>query len=237
MNHEVQMQPGALPVPACRALAAASTVAPHARPRAPRARWWSLGLGIALLFNAAAPVRASESGWSAEVVWMPQYCRDHANERAGDACTQESGFSLRRLRPLQEVACRGKGLSEADIHNATRVVASARWARDMWRRDGACSGLSPSEYFDLVGRLNHRMGMASAASLARPGRLVRREALERELLRYQENADQASLLLRCDGRALTQVEMCVDDALAPVACVAAKPSTLCRSDVELRTQK
>ncbi len=196
---------------------------------------WHAAIGIVILAAASgAPAQTAVSDWVAEIVWVPQYCRDHANERIGDACVGQPGFALRRLRPMQQGACMSRSLSDADTDNATRVIASARWAQDMWRRDGACSGLRPAEYFDFAGRLGRRLDMSSLASLAGSAGSVDRSVFEREILRDQNSPDSSSLVLRCDGTALTQIEVCVNAELDPVACERVKPRTLCRGAIELR---
>lgn len=198
---------------------------------------WGLLVLIVSLLSLLQPAHADDGKvWVAEYVWAPQFCRENAGERSSEACNAYYGLVLRRLRAPSGYKCEGD-LSEATLDAATRVIVSPRWVKQMWRKDGRCSGRAADSYFDLVSLISHKIEIPQIFREA-PARTVQlsRSQLEGKILSVNRALRAESVALHCSSARLMQIDLCFDDHLDATACPV-KANKACGIQVELINKK
>ena len=146
--------------------------------------------------------------------WSPSYCEAHAG--GGEQCAPgaDRGFVLHGLWPQYERGfpqnCGfGAAPSRPALDRARGVYPEEGLARYEWRKHGACTGLSPGDYFDAAAR--------AKALVAAPQRLnaLSRDAtlggneIERAFLEANPRLRPGMLSVVCDGGALQEVRVCL----------------------------
>lgn len=179
-------------------------------------------LAFALLAAlGASPAHAGgPERWQLTLDWTPQYCRDHLSSKEVQ-CTEELYFVLGGLKPVftGEAPDCASGRLPAELMDDARldVPNRAKLAR-MWSRDGACSGLSASDYVLQVGRASRRF--AAPPDMRRVPANLRMSPQEVRAAFVGVNADlaPAHLVPLCRARSFSAVMICVDANFQPVAC-------------------
>lgn len=129
-------------------------------------RSFAAALIAALAIGAAAPASAQERRgaqpgdfdfYLLSLSWSPAYCDGEGRYKARTQCAvgQSHGFVVHGLWPqytrgFPSDCGVGGSPSRIALESARGVFPEEGLARYEWRKHGACSGLSPSDYFSTV---------------------------------------------------------------------------------------
>ena len=155
--------------------------------------------------------------------WSPSYCEINPNDN--EQCGRRGyGFILHGLWPQYE---RGGGPQECASHQKvdrdtiSRTLAfmpSRRLIEHEWRSHGTCSGLAADAYFELADRAFAAVRIPRAlASAGRPLAMTA-EQVRAAFVDANPGMQTDMLAVTCHAGALSEVRICVDEALQPRAC-------------------
>ena len=146
--------------------------------------------------------------------WSPSYWEMHRSGGAQCAPGADRGFVLHGLWPQYEHGfpqdCGfGAAPSRVALERARDVYPEVGLARYEWRKHGACTGLSPGDYFDAAARAKAMVATPQGrASLSRGARLGGSE-IERAFLEANPRLRPGMLSVLCGGGALQEVRVCL----------------------------
>jgi ribonuclease T2 len=198
------------------------------------AHLWSI---IAALLLAAAPVAdaknkphhppvAPQPGqfdyYVLSLSWAPEYCKTHPTD-ASECGAERPGFVLHGLWPQYAkggfpASCSAASLDEASRELGMTLFPSANLVTHEWEKHGTCSGLQPRDYFQAAGTARQSV---TVPALLQPGQNRRTMALAnvtQSLLDANPNIARKGLALLCAGKELSEVRVCMDKDLKPMAC-------------------
>lgn len=184
---------------------------------------------LALLAGAADARRNAppqgEAGkfdyYALSLSWSPAYCASHSDP---NQCGRQLGFVLHGLWPQYQKgypqSCSTEKLSADVKRRYAPLFPSAKLIDHEWPKHGTCSGLSPTEYFELSAKLKD--GLKIPAAYQQPAAPVRTTNAEFSQAFKSANPGMAdnSLLPFCTsgGRILQELHACYDKQGAPQSC-------------------
>lgn len=191
---------------------------------------------LLLLAAAAGPAWADQCGpargevgrfdyYLLSLSWSPAYCATPAGRDNKRQCggPQSYGMVVHGLWPQYTdgswpQCCRRvpDPRPSAEVDKASRVMIGDQLLRHEWRKHGACDLGGSDDYFARINRLVDRLGLAPDLPAAGVER-IRVTELKRN---WAVPAD--SIAVRCRGRRLTEVHICLDRGLSPLPCPAAE---------------
>lgn len=183
--------------------------------------------GLALLdtrtaaAQAAAPASPAFDYYVLSLSWSPEYCA-RARRDDGLQCSQPRSFVVHGLWPQYE---RGypqrcdrerQRIPERTIERMLPIMPSRGLVIHEWRSHGSCSGLAPEPYFDTVARA--WSGLRVPTPTADPDQRLAAVSLREQFRKANPQLSSDSLRLVCARGYLSEVRICLDQALAPRAC-------------------
>lgn len=158
--------------------------------------------------------------------WSPSYCEaegDNANRQQCDS-GRPYAFVVHGLWPQFERGYPEKcGTNEPKVSGQTLrelydLMPSAGLIRHEWQTHGSCTGLSQSDYFDVLRAARKKVAIPSGFGGLKDYRSLSPEDVEAEFL--QSNPDMApdGISVTCDRRYLRDVRICMTKDLDFRAC-------------------
>ncbi|MCL4188705.1 MAG: ribonuclease T [Rhodobacteraceae bacterium] len=182
---------------------------------------------LALGLIAATGARAERFDYYVLALsWMPGWCALEGSERGDGRCAGGgAGFALHGLWPQHEQGwpeyCRSPhpDATRAETAAAAVVYGSSGLAWYQWRKHGSCSGLSARDYFRAAARAAGLLRLPATLGQRGTGRMSGAEVV-REILALNPGLAADSLVVACRSGRLTELRLCLTQALAPRACAA-----------------
>ncbi|ODN71468.1 ribonuclease T2 family protein [Methylobrevis pamukkalensis] len=205
----------------------------------PRARLRGLALALLAAVGTMAPAAADDRPgdfdfYVLSLSWSPTYCEDRQGRDSLQCGPGRAyGFVVHGLWPQYERGwpefCDARAEPRRRTIDAViDLMPSVGLIRHQWRKHGACTGLDPEDYFDLVRKAHARVVIPP--SLRRLDRHVvtSPQAVESAFRAANPAIQGSGIAVSCDGRRLDEVRICMtpDLEFRPCAEVDAKG---CRS--------
>lgn len=155
--------------------------------------------------------------------WSPTYCQAHPND--DEQCAQKGyGFVLHGLWPQYDGGggpqrCATDASVDRRTMNATLAfMPSRRLVNHEWGAHGACSGMSPAEYFATADRAFAAVRAPPELKAPRRDLTMTSDQLRGAFRRANPALADNMLKLHCSKGELVEVRVCLDKDLAPRAC-------------------
>lgn len=164
--------------------------------------------------------------------WSPQYCSSPAGERDKIQCagSRQYNFVLHGLWPQYnngspQYCATNQRLSNALVDKMLDIMPSPRLVRHEWDRHGVCSGLSATDYFAKARNAFASIKIPQPMQSPRNARTVAPAKIRDEIVAANSGLPRDSLVVRCTGRFLSEVRVCLDKNGKATVC----PQNLQRS--------
>lgn len=153
--------------------------------------------------------------------WSPAYCATPAGRDNKRQCggPKPYGMVVHGLWPqftdgTWPQCCRPvpDPRPSAEVDKASRVMIGDKLLRHEWRRHGACDLGGSDDYFARINEVVERLGLAPDLPGTGPER-IRVAELKRNWAVPPE-----AISVRCKGRRLTEVHICLSRDRAPIPC-------------------
>jgi ribonuclease T2 len=158
--------------------------------------------------------------------WSPSYCEaegDNANPQQCDA-GRPYAFVVHGLWPQFE---RGfpadcdtteRDVAKETLRSLYDIMPSAGLIRHQWRKHGACSGLSQSDYFRILRQARERVVVPEQFRRLDDYRTLRPGEAEQAFLQANPDMQAKGVAVTCDHRYLREVRICMTKELAFRGC-------------------
>lgn len=195
---------------------------------------WAPGLALilaSLLAGAAPPARPAENTpgrfdyYVLSLSWSPHYCtRPEARDEETQCESGRYGFVTHGLWPQHwsgapEFCLTGepKQVRRQIVDQYLPIMPSPRLIEHQWRKHGTCSGLSQEQYFAATRQAFEGFRVPRDFH---EGRLVDadRRTLLTKLTGSNPGTPESAIALRCRGKDLAEVRICLSKGLTPIAC-------------------
>lgn len=192
---------------------------------------------IAALVAAAGlcgVAQAAPPAWDMTLQWSPQVCKERAGNREPQ-CLDPHFFVISRLASsgARSGACSQAEIPSALVDQAMLDVQNRPQVLRMWFEDGACTPLSPREYFVQVSRAARRWATPAAFQELEKGAAYSRQDLRAAMLAANPDLKPEAFTLECSGRYLRRWRICMDANFDAAAC-AADAEDACPDQVRVR---
>lgn len=159
--------------------------------------------------------------------WAPEFCAQPGEASANPLeCGQGKGFVVHGLWPE---ANQGKSpescgpatkVSKGLVNDMLKYMPSASLIQHEWATHGTCSGLSQSGYFTDV--MLARAAVQVPVQISSLGQSVQESPaeIESQFAGANPSFPQGAFKTACQSAALTEVRVCFDKNLKPLACTA-----------------
>ena len=195
--------------------------------RAARPRW-AMAAALAGLCSAAWAEGEPAGGhdyWVLALSWQPGWCAVEGDARGAEGCARPGlGWTLHGLWPQYERGwpswCEAEraGPSAREVSAMAEIMGSATLAGYQWRKHGACSGLSGSDYLALS-RLAYE-GVRRPEVLRRveePTRIPP-SVVEAAFLEANPGLEPDGVTITCREGRILEARICLDRELEPRRC-------------------
>ena len=181
----------------------------------------------------AATQRGDFDYYLLSLSWSPSFCTTHPQER--DQCDgQGYGFVLHGLWPQYQSGngpqhCPSDARPDAaTVQRALAVSPSRTLIQHEWQTHGACTGLSPAQYFADAERAYAAIRIPPVIGEAHtPPRLSAFDVVD-AFVAANPGLSRDMLAVKCDGMKLSEVRVCLSRDLQPQRC-GARVATPCRA--------
>jgi ribonuclease T2 len=158
--------------------------------------------------------------------WSPEYCHSQADT---EQCSGERhfGFVVHGLWPQYRNGSWPEYCANVPgpINPARMldIMPSLQLIQHEWRAHGTCSGLSQTDYFNLVRRAYNAVHIPSRFVAPSQHILISGDEIRREFERANPGLPRESLSIDCKGgKYLSEVRVCLGKRLEPVPCSASR---------------
>ena len=188
--------------------------------------------GLALPVQALSPALAPNASVTVDragvfdyyvlsLSWSPTFCLTHADN---SQCSKGYGFVLHGLWPQY-----ARGGFPQDCYSPERLTPEAvRFGRTIfpaenlidheWRKHGTCSGLSALAYFRAADRARTQINVPAPLESPVTTHSDTAAAIARSFVAANPGIPSGSVTVVCSGPQLSEVRLCLNTSLAPVAC-------------------
>ena len=158
--------------------------------------------------------------------WAPNYCASHPKDTSSECRTgQNAGFVLHGLWPQANagrppVQCApARPVPHAVVRHMLEYFPRKGLIQHEWRQHGACSGLSPAEYFAKVEQAFTALQIPEQYRNLGHSQSFNTKDVERSFAEAN-HAPPESFRVSCRSGALVNVEACLSKDLVYQACTA-----------------
>ena len=190
-----------------------------------RAAASSAALLLALVAPARAAYGAQQAGqfdyYVLALSWSPAFCASRATDRA--ECAQHRGFVAHGLWPQYAGGggpehCSSAGpLDQETLDRARLAMPDERLVRHEWVVHGTCTGMSPHDYFATLIQAVGRFAIPPEFDGQAPRSLTAAQVVS-AFVRANPSMSPHSIAVRCHGRQLEEVRICLSRDLQAQAC-------------------
>lgn len=196
---------------------------------------------FAVMFGAASAVAEPADHYQLGLGWTPGICAEGA--KADDprcAVGAVGGFVVDGLWPRDaqgqaQAPCAAEGaLQRHLIDRLMALMPGAQRVQQAWREQGACVGTTPAGYVEAVEKAHAAVKVPETYAAPTQELRVPLAKLRSAWLRANPRLSAEGIAFRCEGRALTEVRICLDRGFAPRAC-SSELRDACPASVIVRT--
>ncbi len=155
--------------------------------------------------------------------WSPSFCETHPDEK--EQCGERGfGFVLHGVWPQY---LRGYGPQhcaanqqpdDATILRTLAFMPSRHLVQHEWETHGACTGLSPAEYFALADRAFASLKIPGAFTAAQSAAQLSAKDVANAFVAANPGMDDSMLAVTCNRLELSEVRVCMDKDLHLQSC-------------------
>ena len=185
-------------------------------------------LFLAALWPAVASA-ADQAGrfdfYVLSLTWSPSYCEAEGGARDDAQCEtgRRYGFLVHGLWPQYERGypedCPTRlAPSEADARAIADLMPARGLVRHEWRKHGACSGLSPTDYLKAIRAAREVVRIPAAFQRLDSYVTTSPSEVEAAFLAVNPGLKSDGVAVTCDGRRLREVRVCLTRDLRFRAC-------------------
>jgi ribonuclease T2 len=157
--------------------------------------------------------------------WSPEYCAGSPGGGGASQCdgARQFGFVVHGLWPQNEhgypQSCSSNSwVNKEVIQRLLPIMPSEQLIRYEWRKHGACSSLTASQYFAKVEDAYALVTIPPPYKNPKDAVSVAPRRLKSDLVAANRNFTEKNFALVCKGRFLSEVRVCLDKDLNPRAC-------------------
>ena len=168
--------------------------------------------------------------------WSPQYCSSPTGERDKMQCagSRQYNFVLHGMWPQYndgspQYCATNQRLSNALVDKMLDIMPSPRLVRHEWDRHGVCSGLSAAEYFAKARNSFATIKIPQSMQSPRNARTLAPAKIRDEIVAANSGLPRDAVIVRCTGRFLSEVRVCLDKNGKPGPCGAGLLRSGCRT--------
>lgn len=165
------------------------------------------------LASSLAGAASTPENWTVSLVWSPEFCK--LNPAAHEPqCVRSHYFEVSGLAPGFEPGadrhCTPEGLPPELLERGMNTVPNKDMLKDIWREQGACSGLEPAEYLVQMDRASWLLTIPDEyRELVGKRHKTTLAELKRAFSNANEGLDTDQISARCNGPWLYEVRVCV----------------------------
>ncbi len=159
------------------------------------------------------------------LTWSPSYCAAEGGTRGDAQCEngRRYGFLVHGLWPqyergYPEDCATSLFPSKADIQGLSDLMPADGLVRHEWRKHGACSGLSPTEYLKTIRTARETVRIPSAFQNIDGYKSVSPTEVEAAFVAANPGLKPDGVAVTCDGRRLREVRICMTRDLGFRSC-------------------
>jgi ribonuclease T2 len=178
---------------------------------------------------AAAPAAAEDRAGDFDfyvlaLSWSPAYCETASRPDPAQCDADIPGFTVHGLWPQYERGwpqyCRNPygRPTPATVARASDVIPSRGLANYQWEKHGACSGLAPEPYFNLVRRARDQVVIPDALKAPERDMLVSPNAIETSFVAANPGMARDGIAVSCPGSGRIEVRVCLTKTLTFRRC-------------------
>lgn len=191
-------------------------------------------LGLALLALLSAVVVATAEGRDRDrrgepgdfdlyvlaLTWSPSWCEAEGDERRDQQCARPFAFVVHGLWPQwtkswpQFCDVDGRRVPDRVLDTITDVIPSRGLAIHQWVKHGACSGLSPTAYFDETRKVFQKIVVPERFKLLDRPLSIAPADVEKAFAEANPGLDASEMEVTCDRRRLREVRICLKPDLS-----------------------
>jgi ribonuclease T2 len=168
--------------------------------------------------------------------WSPEYCSNSKSGRDGQQCGEgrRFGFVVHGLWPQAaggnpQKCGTSPPVPESVIDEMLPIMPSSGLIQHEWTTHGTCSGLDVAAYFKEVRSAYDTVKVPGDYKQPQKQIMVRPAEVTEKFARANGTFPPDAFRLRCSGRYLTEVRVCMNLDLTGRACDASVPDN-CRAD-------
>jgi ribonuclease T2 len=188
----------------------------------------ALALPATAWADQCGPVRgkvASHDYIILSLSWAPSYCATSSGKENKQECGpgKQYGFVVHGLWPQYTSGtwpqcCQAVApvRPSAAVDKVSKVMIGSSLLQHEWTKHGACMTSRQDEYFGQINQVVDRIGLAPA--LPTPGM----DRIKVSELKRNWPVPTQSLTVKCKGKRLKEVHVCLDKALSPIPCPTAE---------------
>ena len=214
-------------------IVAMKNIKPH--PRRRRTLLLAIGLAVSLAGGSAfarhhrhtQPASDAVAGqfdyYLLSLSWSPSYCLMHQNDRA--QCGGKGfGFVVHGLWPqfrsggYPENCATTNTLTEDARRVGTSIYPSPKLVEHEWQRHGTCSGMDATGYFRTADRAAAAVQIPAALQTPRNEQSLTAAQILAAFRDANARLPANGMVVACGRGELSEVRVCLDRDLAPVAC-------------------
>lgn len=158
--------------------------------------------------------------------WSPSYCEaegDNANPQQCNA-GRPYAFVVHGLWPQFErgfpadCAAADSEVASETLRSLYDIMPSAGLIRYQWRKHGTCSGLSQTDYFNVLRQARERVVVPEQFRRLEDYRTLRADEAEQAFLQANPGMKAKGVAVTCDHRYLREVRICMTKELSFRGC-------------------
>lgn len=154
--------------------------------------------------------------------WSPSYCEAEGEEANRQQCkaVRPYAFVVHGLWPQyergypQDCETAEPKVADETLRTLYDIVPSAGLIRHEWRKHGTCSGLSQSDYFEVLRKARQAVQVPKEFFRLQQYRTVVPSDVETSFLQSNPGMGAAGIAVTCDKRYLREVRICMTRELA-----------------------
>jgi ribonuclease T2 len=175
--------------------------------------------------SASPPVATTQFDYYVMTLsWAPGFCDLGGKETSSPECAEGAGdgFVVHGLWPNNEYrpnpeSCLGRDATAADLDDEHGVYPNDRLAAYEYRKHGACTGLSPSDYFATVRSVRSRLKIPEMFRAPSEPLQMAPEEIEQAFMTANANLHPDNMAISCSNGELVDVRFCLAKDLSSYA--------------------
>lgn len=157
--------------------------------------------------------------------WSPHYCASKNGNGDPQQCrsTKPFGFIVHGLWPQYE-----RGYPEFcaltaeptrdEIRSVSNLTPSSGLVRHEWKKHGVCSGLSPSDYFEVMRKARQKIAIPQQLTSVPRAIALSAGQIENAFVQSNPKLNAQAIAVDCDRQKLGEVRICLSKSLEFRAC-------------------